>query len=206
VLLGADAAGIATTKLLRGAGAEDITVVDRPGIITSGMDELDWAQKEVAAMCNPEGRTGSLLDALEGADVLIGLSAGGIVSQEMVRVMADDPVVFALANPEPEIGPGDALDAGAAVVATGSSEYGNQVNNALVFPGVARGCLQVHARNITQEMKLAAADALAGLVEEPSPEEIVPAPLDQDVPAAVADAVARTACDTGEARRGYRDW
>lgn len=205
VLLGAGAAGIATTKLLRGAGAEDITVVDRPGIITSEMEELDWAQKEVAAMCNPEGREGSLMEALEGADVLIGLSAGGIVSKEMVRAMADDPVVFALANPEPEIEPADALDAGAAVVATGSSEHGNQVNNALVFPGVARGCLQAHARNITQEMKLAAAEALAGLVEEPSKEEIVPGLLDPEVPPAVADAVAGTARETGEARDGHRD-
>jgi malate dehydrogenase (oxaloacetate-decarboxylating) len=200
-VIGAGAAGIATTKLLMAAGADDIVVVDRPGILAPGMEEINWAQQEIAERTNPEGETGSLAGALEGADVMIGLSVGGIVSKEMIRSMADDPVVFALANPEPEIIPDDARDAGASVVGTGNPAYENEVNNVLAFPGIARGCLRCYARNINTEMKLAAANALAEMVEEPDAHSILPSPLDRRVADAVADAVSEAGRETGECRK-----
>jgi len=199
-VVGAGAAGIATTNLLREAGVDTITVVDRQGIIAPGMDGLTWAQEELACSVNPDGERGSLKQGMAGADVVIGLSVGGIISQEMVEGMADDPIVFALANPEPEIVPYEAKDAGATVVATGRSDFQNQINNALVFPGVVKGCLDCYASDITMGMELAAAEALAGMVD-PATDHILPEVLDRDVVTTIAGAVAETGRDEGVCRR-----
>ena len=192
VVIGAGAAGIATGRILDDAGVDDILMVDRPGILTPEMDEINWAQRDIAALTNPEGQEGDLADALEGADVMIGLSAPGIVSKEMIESMADDPIVFPLANPRPEIDADAARNAGAAVVGTGRSGAENQINNVLVFPGMAAGLLECRASDLTTEMKLAAADALASC-GDPEHGSIVPSPLDDAVHDAIAEAVRNTA-------------
>ncbi|MCJ7429413.1 MAG: NAD-dependent malic enzyme [Candidatus Nanohaloarchaeota archaeon QJJ-5] len=196
VVVGAGAAGIATGKLLDAAGVDDLWMVDRPGILTPEMDDINWAQRDIAALTNPDCREGELADAVAGADVLIGLSAPGIVSQEMVESMAEDPIVFPLANPRPEISADDARAAGAAVVGTGRSGADNQINNVLVFPGVARGLLESRATDLTTEMKLAAADALASC-GEPAKGSIVPSPLNKSLHDRIAEAVADAARDEG---------
>ncbi|MDY6768751.1 MAG: NADP-dependent malic enzyme [Candidatus Nanohaloarchaea archaeon] len=198
-LVGAGAAGTAATKLLMEAGVEDITVVDRSGILAPGMDLLPH-HRELADLTNPDGQQGDLADAMQDADVFIGLSTSGIVSQEMVRSMAEDPVVFAMANPDPEIPYPDARDAGAAVVGTGRSDFPNQINNSLAFPGIVRGALTCRAREVNTEMQLAAADAIAAQVDEPSPDQVVPSSLDPDLHDAVADAVRNRGGETGACR------
>ena len=201
VINGAGSAGIAIGKHLLNLGVRHLKLVDRCGILCAGAD-MNPAQAEMAARTNPEQFSGTLADALRGADVFVGVSAPGVVSQEMIRSMAKNPVVFPMANPVPEITPELAKAAGAAVVGTGRSDQPNQINNVLVFPGLFRGALDVRARGINQEMKLAASRALASLVspEELSPDYIIPAPFDPRVGPAVAAAVAQAARDSGVAR------
>ncbi len=199
-VIGAGAAGIGTVELLLEAGAEHVDVVDRQGIIHPDMDDLNWKQKELAEKTNPGKEEGSLEDAIEGSDVLIGLAAGGIVSKDMVESMSEDPIVFALANPEPEIMPEEAKKAGAKVVATGRSDFPNQVNNSIVFPGIAKGCLKCFAKEINNYIKLAAAEKIAGMVENPRPGKIIPSSLDKKVVEQVAEAVMEEAHETGVCR------
>lgn len=194
VIIGAGAAGIGTAKLLLAAGAEHVLMVDKPGILHANMDGLNHAQQEIAAQTNPDQERGTLADALEDADVLIGLSAPGIVSTEMVRNMNDDPIVFALANPDPEITPEDAKEAGAFIIGTGRSDYPNQINNSVVFPGIVKGCLKCYASDVNTEMQLAAADAVANYVDEPTADNVIPSSLDKDV----VDLVARTVTEKGQ--------
>jgi malate dehydrogenase (oxaloacetate-decarboxylating) len=198
---GAGAAGIAVTKFLQSFGAKDVVLCDSKGVIHSGRSDLNSSKQEIARITNPRRITGSLADAIQGADVFIGLSVAGIVSQEMVRSMAKDAVVFAMANPVPEIMPDLAKGAGARVVATGRSDFANQVNNVLGFPGIFRGTLDVRASDINEEMKKAASMAIADLVESVSETSIIPSPLDKRVVPRVAEAVARAAIETGVARR-----
>ena len=202
-LNGAGAAGIAVSRLLMKAGIEDLILCDTHGIIVPGREHLNPEKEEMAALTNPERRKGTLADALLERDLFIGLSAPNVVTPEMVRVMAPRPIIFALANPVPEIAPEAAILAGAAVVATGRSDYKNQINNAIAFPGIFRGALDVAARNINDDMKIAAAHALADLVPdyELSPDYIMPKALDFRGAPEVAAAVARAAIETGEARR-----
>ena len=197
---GAGAAGVAVTRFLLSFGAKDVILCDSRGVIHKSRPDLNPSKQEIAALTNPRNVTGSLKDAIRGADVFLGLSVAGIVTPEMVRSMADDAVVFALANPEPEIMPELAEEAGAAVVATGRSDYPNQVNNVLGFPGIFRGALDVRASEINEQMKMAASRAIAGLVQNPSRESIIPSPLDRRVVPAVAEAVARAAIESGVAR------
>ncbi len=198
---GAGSAGSAIAKLLHAGGAGDIIMSDRQGIICKGQ-ELSAAFEELADFTNSGRRTGTLADAMKGADVFIGVSAGGIVSPEMVASMAKDAVVMAMANPTPEIMPDEALSAGAAVVGTGRSDYPNQINNVLAFPGIFRGALDVRASDINESMKLAAAKAIAGLVSESelSTEYIIPEAFDPRVGKAVAAAVAEAARNSKVAR------
>jgi malate dehydrogenase (oxaloacetate-decarboxylating) len=198
---GAGAAGIAVTKFLQSFGAKDVVLCDSKGVIHSGRSDLNSSKQEIARITNPRRITGSLADAIQGADVFIGLSVAGIVSQEMVRSMAKDAVVFAMANPVPEIMPDLAKGAGARVIATGRSDFANQVNNVLGFPGIFRGTLDVRASDINEEMKKAASMAIADLVESVSETSIIPSPLDKRVVPRVAEAVARAAIETGVARR-----
>ena len=202
VVSGAGAAGTAIARLLASAGAGDVIVCDRKGPIAAGRPGLNLAKEALAAVTNKDRLTGSMADALRGADVFIGVSAPGAVTGEMVRSMAKDPVIFACANPTPEIFPDEAKANGAAVTATGRSDMPNQLNNVLVFPGVFRGALDVRASDINHEMKLAAARALAGLVSEDdlSADYIIPKPFDPRVKDAVAAAVAQAARDSGVAR------
>jgi malate dehydrogenase (oxaloacetate-decarboxylating) len=203
VINGAGAAGIAVAKLLIALGA-DVTVCDRQGAIYAERDDrMDVSKRRIAEVTNRRGCTGNLKDAVEGADVFIGLSAPGTLTPEMIEGMAEKPIIFALANPTPEITPDEAHAAGALAVATGRSDYPNQVNNSLAFPGVFRGALDVKARTISEEMKLAAAHAIADLVSpaQLSPEFLIPDSLDLRVAARVAAAVARTAQEQGLARR-----
>lgn len=190
VFSGAGAGGIASTKLLVDYGAKNIILVDSRGIIHRGRSDLTSVKREMLDITNPENVSGGLDAALQGADVFIGLSVGDTVSQDMVRSMARDAVVLAAANPTPEIWPDAAAAAGARVVGTGRSDFPNQINNSLAFPGVFRGALDARAPRITTGMKLAAAEALAGLVTEPTPEHIIPWSLDGAVVPAVAQAVA----------------
>lgn len=209
VLNGAGSAGVAIIKLLLSAGARKIKALDRKGILSPRQESLDPSKREIAQLTNPEGIEGSLADALRGADVFIGVSAANLVSPEMVKSMATDPIIFALANPEPEIWPDDAYAAGAKVVSTGRSDYPNQINNVLGFPGIFKGALAVGASKITEEMKLASARALADLVgDDLSSEYIIPGPFDKRVPDAVALAVAKKAMAQGLATRpkDLRDW
>lgn len=200
---GGGAAGIAVAKLLLALGAGDIVICDRAGAVYAGRAEhMDFSKEEIAGLTNNEGRRGQLADVIAGSDVVIGLSVGGALTLEMVRSMAPNPIVFALANPVPEIAPDLAKEAGAFAVATGRSDYPNQVNNSLAFPGVFRGALDVKARGVNDEMKIAAAHAIAGLVtaEELTPEYLIPDSLDLRVPPRVAAAVAQAAVDTGMAQ------
>ncbi len=203
VINGAGAAGIAVAKLLVGLGA-DVTVCDRRGAIYAERDaSMDVSKRRIAEVTNRRGCTGPLKDALEGVDVFIGLSAPGTLTQEMIMGMADKPIIFALANPDPEITPDLAHEAGALAVATGRSDYPNQVNNSLAFPGVFRGALDVRARTISEGMKAAAAHAIADLVpaSQLSPEFLIPDSLDLRVASRVAGAVARAAQEEGLARK-----
>ena len=203
VINGAGAAAISITKLLLSAGAKDVTLCDRKGAIYAGRSEgMNWIKEEMAQITNPAKRTGMLADVLAGADVFIGVSAPGVVTTDMVRTMAKDAVLFACANPTPEIFPDDAKAGGAAVVATGRSDYPNQINNVLAFPGIFRGALDARASDINDEMKIAAAHALAGLISESelSADYIIPAAFDPRVKDAVASAVAQAARDSGVAR------
>ena len=191
VFSGAGAGGIASTKLLVDYGAENIILVDSRGIIDPARSDLTSIKREILDITNPVRQSGGLADALRDADIFIGLSVGDTVTQDMVRSMAADAIVLAAANPTPEIWPDDAAAAGARVVGTGRSDFPNQINNSLAFPGVFRGALDARAPRITTEMKLAAAQALAALVPEPTPDHIIPWSLDPAVVPAVAQAVAQ---------------
>ncbi len=202
VINGAGSAGIAIAKLLLSRGLKDLVMCDKNGIICEGESWLNPAQAEMAAVTNRGRLKGGLADALKGADLFIGVSAGNIVSPDMVKSMAPGPVIFPMANPTPEIMPELALESGAAVVGTGRSDYPNQINNVLAFPGIFRGALDVRAREINEEMKLAAAQALADLVsaEELRSDYILPKAFDPRVGPAVAAAVAEAARASGAAR------
>ena len=203
VVNGAGAAAISITRLLLKAGYKHITLCDRRGAIYDGRTEgMNPVKEEMSKVTNLEKKAGSLADMLVGADVFIGVSAPGMVTKEMVETMAKDAVIFACANPVPEIYPDDAKAGGAKVIATGRSDYPNQINNVLAFPGIFRGTFDVRARDINDEMKIAAADALANLItdEELSPEYIIPKAFDKRVGPAVAKAVADAARKTGVAR------
>lgn len=203
VINGAGAAAISITRLLLTAGAKHVTLCDRKGALYAGRTEgMNWIKEEIAQMTNLEKKAGSLADVLAGADVFIGVSAPNAVTTDMVKTMAKDAVIFACANPTPEIFPDDAKAGGAAVVSTGRSDYPNQINNVLVFPGVFRGALDARASDINDEMKLAAARAIAELIsdEELSADYIIPAAFDPRVKTAVAEAVCRAAHESGVAR------
>ena len=202
VFNGAGAAAIAIVKLLLSAGAKNITLCDRKGAIYAGRTEgMNPVKEEIAQVTNPAKQAGSLADVLVGADVFIGVSAPGAVTTEMVKTMAKDAVIFACANPTPEIFPDDARAGGAAVIATGRSDFPNQINNVLAFPGIFRGALDARASDINDEMKIAAAQALAGLVgDDLSADYIIPAAFDPRVKDAVAAAVCKAAHDSGVAR------
>ncbi len=191
VVNGAGSAGIAITRLLLSFGFPHITLCDRSGILSRQSNDLNWMQQRMMDVTNLEERTGSLADAMKGADIFVGVSAPGIVKPEMVSSMNHDPILFAMANPVPEIMPDAARAAGARVVGTGRSDFPNQINNVTAFPGIFRGALEGRARQITEEMKLAAALAIASLVpdEELSEENIMPQPFDPRVADAVAEAV-----------------
>ncbi len=200
---GGGAAGIAVTKLLLSLGAGDIVICDRAGAVYKGRTtHMDFSKEEIAGISNKDKRTGQLADIIEGSDIFIGLSVGGALTPEMVKTMAPNPIVLALANPVPEISPELARSAGALAVATGRSDYPNQVNNSLAFPGVFRGALDVRARVVNDEMKIAAAYAIAELVsdDELTADYLIPDSLDLRVPPRVAAAVARAANETGVAR------
>ena len=189
VVSGAGAAGFAVIKMIIAMGAKDIIVVDRMGIIGRDRTDLGERRKMLIEITNKENLKGTLKDAFVGRDVFIGVSGPGIVSEEMVRSMAKDSIVFALANPEPEIMPDKARSAGAKIVATGRSDFPNQINNALAYPGVFKGALESRAPKITEAMKVAAAKALAGYVDHPTAEALIPEPLDKNVPRVVAEAI-----------------
>lgn len=202
VVNGAGSAGIAVTKLLMSYGLKHVILCDRNGPIYEGMENLTFAQEELSRVTNPEKIRGTLADAVKGADVFLGFSAPGCLTGEMVKSMAADPVVFACANPTPEIFPQEAMAAGAKVVGTGRSDYPNQINNVLVFPGLFRGALDVRASDINDSMKIAAAEAIAAYIpaEELAADHIIPSALDKSVSMAVAAAVAKAARETGVSR------
>ena len=199
---GPGAAGNAIIKMLRAAGARHIIACDSRGVLYKGRTEnMDPYKEELAEITNEDRVTGTLADALVGAEVFVGTSKGNLLTQDMIRTMAPNPLIFAMANPTPEIPYADAVAAGAAVAATGRSDTPNQINNLLCFPGLFRGALRVRARNITEEMKVAAAHAIAGIIadDELGPENIIPSALDPRVADAVADAVAKAAVDGNNA-------
>ena len=202
VTSGAGAAAISIVKLLLSAGFRHITMCDRKGAIYAGRDGLNWIKEEMAQVTNLEKKTGTLAEQLVGADVFIGVSAPGTVTTEMVKTMNRDAIIFACANPTPEIFPEDARAGGAAVIATGRSDFPNQINNVLAFPGIFRGTFDVRARDINEEMKMAAAHALADLItpEELCADYIIPKAFDKRVGPAVAKAVAEAARNSGVAR------
>lgn len=202
VVNGAGSAGIAITKHLFNMGAKNITLCDINGIICEGDDSLSEVHKYMATITNHDKKTGSLADAMKGADVFIGVSAPNIVNEEMVKSMAENPVIFSMANPTPEIMPDVAKKAGAAVVGTGRSDFPNQINNVLAFPGIFRGALDCRASEINEEMKIAASYAIASLVgdDELNPEYILPQAFDKRIGKAVAEAVKEAAIKTGVAR------
>lgn len=202
VINGAGSAGTAIGMHLLKLGVKNLVMVDRFGIICEGMEGLSASHKELAKITNQNHKTGNLADAMKGADVFIGVSAPGIVSEEMVASMAEGAIVFPMANPTPEIMPDKALSAGAAVVGTGRSDFNNQINNVLAFPGIFRGALDVRASDINEEMKMAASYAIASLVsdEELAPDYIIPKAFDSRVGKTVAAAVAEAARKTGVAR------
>ena len=203
VVSGAGAAAIAITKLLISRGLKDVVLCDRRGAVYKGRGQnMNPVKNEIAEITNQQGKKGLLADVIKGADVFIGVSAPGVLTAEMVKTMAPNPIIFACANPTPEIMPDEALSAGAAVVATGRSDFPNQVNNVLAFPGIFRGALDVRASDINDAMKIAAAEAIASLVsdDELTAEYILPDAFDPRVGKAVAAAVAQAARDTGVAR------
>ncbi len=203
VVNGAGAAAIAITKLLLSYGFEHIVLCDRTGIIYEGREEgMNPVKEEMALVTNREKLTGELKDAIAGADIFIGVSAPGVLTKEMIATMAKDPIIFACANPTPEIMPEEALAGGAKVVATGRSDFPNQINNVLAFPGIFRGTFDVRASDINDEMKVAAAEAIANIIseEELNAEYIIPAAFDERVGKEVAKAVAEAARRTGVAR------
>ncbi|MBE6045225.1 MAG: NAD-dependent malic enzyme [Clostridiales bacterium] len=203
VTSGAGAAAISITKLLLSAGFRNIVMTDRSGIIYEGRPEgMNWIKEEMARVTNLDHQKGSLADALKGADIFIGVSAPGLVTKEMVKSMNPDPIIFACANPTPEIFPDEAKAAGAAVIATGRSDFPNQVNNVLAFPGIFRGTFDVRASDINEEMKMAAAKALADFIPEEklNAEYIIPKAFEEGVGKAVAVAVAKAARETGVAQ------
>ena len=202
VVNGCGAAAIAVTRFLMFLGVQDVVMCERFGIVCEGDERLNPAQAEMAKVTNRGHMTGTLADAVKDADVFFGLSAPGVLTAEMVSTMAKDPMVFAMANPVPEIWPDEAKKGGAAVVGTGRSDYPNQINNVLAFPGIFRGALDVRASDINEEMKMAAAYAIAGVItdEELSSENIMPMAFDARVTGAVAKAVAEAAVRTGVAR------
>ncbi|WP_167261102.1 NADP-dependent malic enzyme [Alkalibacillus sp. S2W] len=199
---GAGAAGIAIIKLLYNFGVRDMIMCDSRGAIYDGRDEgMNDVKDEVARFTNKDKEAGTLEEVMEGADVFIGVSVGGLLSKEMVESMNDDPIIFAMANPDPEIVPDDAKEAGAKVIGTGRSDFPNQVNNVLAFPGIFRGALDVRATRINERMKVAAAEAIAELVgDQLSADYVIPEPFDSRVAPAVAGAVARAAMESGVAR------
>ncbi len=202
VTSGAGAAATAITKLLLSAGARHVVMCDRKGAIYKGREGLNWIKEEMAEVTNLEGKQGSLADMMVGADVFIGVSAPGTVTREMVATMAKDAIVFACANPTPEIFPDEAKAGGAAIVSTGRSDFPNQINNVLAFPGIFRGAFDVRASDINEDMKMAAAHALADLIgdNELSADYIIPKAFDKRVGPAVATAVAEAARKSGVAR------
>ena len=202
VTSGAGAAAIAIVKLLLSGGFKNIIMTDRTGAIYAGREGLNWIKEEMAQVTNLEKKQGKLSDVIVGADVFIGVSAPGTLTTEMVKTMAKDAIIFACANPTPEIFPEDAKAGGAAVIATGRSDFPNQINNVLAFPGIFRGTFDVRASDITEGMKVAAAEALANLISEDelSAEYIIPAAFDKRVGPAVAKAVAEAARKDGVAR------
>ncbi|MBO5999366.1 MAG: NAD-dependent malic enzyme [Lachnospiraceae bacterium] len=202
VISGAGSAGISICKLLMQLGAKDFVLVNSKGAVCEGDERLNPAQAEIAKITNRNHQKGSLADVMKGKDVFIGVSAPKIVTPEMVASMADNAIVFAMANPTPEIMPEDAKEGGARIIATGRSDYPNQINNVLVFPGLFRGALMVEARQIVDEMKLAAARAIASLIpeEELNEEYIIPGAFDKRVAAVVAEQVAQVAEELGIAR------
>lgn len=189
VVTGAGAAGTAIIKLLHQYAKPTIYAVDSKGVISADRKDLNDEKKKLLQYTNPSGAKGSLEDALKGADIFIGVSKAGLLTKDMVKSMADSPVIFAMANPDPEILPIDAHTAGAAIVATGRSDYPNQVNNALAFPGIFRGALDNRVRNITDQHKIAAAEVIAALVDEPDPEHIIPGVLDERLVSAIAKVI-----------------
>jgi malate dehydrogenase (oxaloacetate-decarboxylating) len=201
---GAGAAGVAIVKLMLRMGVKDVILCDTKGIIYEGRPYgMNPFKDEMAKMTNREKKQGTLADALVGADVFVGVSAAGAVTKEMVRSMHRDPIIFAMANPVPEIMPDEAKEAGALVIGTGRSDFPNQVNNVLAFPGIFRGALDVHAKEINEEMKIAAVNAIAGLIsdEELNADYVIPDPFDPRVAAHVAEAVAFAAMETEVAQR-----
>ena len=202
VTAGAGAAGTAIVKMLLAAGFRDITMCDKQGALYCGAPGMNWAQAEMAKITNPSQTPGTLAEKLVGADVFIGTSAPGIVTREMVQTMNRDAVIFACANPTPEIFPEEAMAGGARIVSTGRSDYPNQINNVLAFPGIFRGAFDVRASDINEEMKLAAANALADLARDDGIHDayIIPNALDTRVCPAVAKAVAEAARRSGVAR------
>lgn len=201
VINGAGSAGIAIANFLLSLGAKNLVVCDRLGIIDES-DNFNFAQNELAKHTNPRGIKGTLADAVKDADAFIGVSAKDVLSQDMVRSMATDPIVFAMANPNPEINPELAIEAGAKIVATGRSDLPNQINNVLAFPGIFRGALDARATDINEQMKIAASDALASLIDNPNETYIIPEPFDKRVVQAVAKAVKDAAIASGVAKIG----
>lgn len=189
VIAGAGAAGIATARLLLREGATNIILTDRKGLIYEGRDDLNLYKERIAKLTNRQMLKGDLADAMKDADVMIGVSHAHIADHDMVKTMNKDAIVFAMANPTPEIMPEEALRGGAKIIATGRSDYPNQINNVLAFPGIFRGLLDSRARYVTDAMKVAAAHALAALVKKPTPEKIIPGVFDKDVAKIVAEAV-----------------
>ena len=202
VTSGAGAAAVSIVKLLLSAGFKNVVMTDRTGAIYAGRENLNWVKEEMAQVTNLQKETGSLADVIKDADVFIGVSAPGTLTTEMVKTMNKDAIVFACANPTPEIFPDEAKAGGAKVISTGRSDFPNQVNNVLAFPGIFRGTFDVRASDINEEMKMAAAEALANLIsdEELSPDYIIPLAFDERVGPAVAKAVADAARRTGVAR------
>ena len=190
IINGAGAAGVAIVKLLFAAGVKEVIMCDSKGIIHTGRTDLNSEKEEMSKLTNKNHRQGSISDAVKGADVFIGVSAG-VLTKEMVRTMADKPIIFAMANPTPEIMPEEAKEGGAHIIATGRSDYPNQVNNVLAFPGLFRGALDARISSLTTEMFIKVAEAIANCVDEISVDEIIPSPFDERVPGRVAEAVRR---------------
>jgi len=203
VINGAGAAGTAIAKLLLSSGVKNLIAVDKVGILYRGMEKIDDAKDALAEITNPDNIKGGLSDALVNADLFVGVSAPGILKPEMVKSMNKDAIIFAMANPTPEIMPDEAKAAGARVIGTGRSDFPNQVNNVLAFPGIFRGALDVRAKEINEEMKLAAAYAIANYIKDEDLNEnnVIPSALDKNVATKVAEAIAKAARDSGVARK-----